>query len=79
MRRTGPVPCLSSDPAASCLASADRPWRPTPSSLPNRYPQSPYYRFYYGRPRIITDNSVRLPSPGGGGGRAREVSGSYIV
>ncbi len=47
MRRMEPVPRLFSDLAASCLASADRPWRRTSSSRPNRYPQRPYYRFYY--------------------------------
>ncbi|MGH3833461.1 MAG: hypothetical protein ACRDRS_24005 [Pseudonocardiaceae bacterium] len=59
-----PVPRLSSNPAASCLASADRPWRLTPSSRPDRCPQHPYYRFYYGRPRIVADNSARLPPLG---------------
>jgi hypothetical protein len=63
MRRMAPVPRLPSDPAASHLARADRPWRPTSSSQPDCCPQRPYYRFYYGRPRIIADNSARLPVP----------------
>jgi hypothetical protein len=63
MRRMAPVPRLPSDPAASRLARADRPWRPTSSSQPDCRPQRPYYRFYYGRPRIIADNSARLPVP----------------
>ena len=63
-----PLPRLSSHPAASCLAGADRPWRPTSSSRPHRYPQRPYYRFSYSRPRIVgrpgivAENSARLPA-----------------
>jgi hypothetical protein len=60
MRRMEPVPCLPSNPAASCLASADRPWRPTSSTLHDRYLQRLYYRFYYGRPRITADNRARV-------------------
>jgi hypothetical protein len=60
MRRMELVPCLPSGPVASCLASADRPWRPTSSSLQDRCSQRPYYRFYYGRPRITADNRARL-------------------
>jgi hypothetical protein len=53
-----PVPHLPSGPAASRLARADRPWRPTSSSLFDRCPQRAYYRFYYGRPRIVVDTKV---------------------
>lgn len=47
MRRMEPVPCLPSSPAASCLTRADHPWCPAPSSLSDRCPWRPYYRFYY--------------------------------
>jgi hypothetical protein len=29
------------------LARDDRPSRPTPSTLSERFPKRPYYRFYY--------------------------------
>jgi hypothetical protein len=45
----------------------------TSSSRPDRCPQRPYYHFYYGRPRILTDNSARPPSSGVPGGRVREA------
>jgi hypothetical protein len=61
MRRMEPVPRLSSGPAACNLARADRPWRPISSSRPDRSPQRPYYRFYYGRRRIVADSSACLP------------------
>ena len=64
MRRMAPVPHLPSGPAASRLARADRPWRPTSSSLFDRCPQRAYYRFYYGRPRIVVDTMVAVPSLG---------------
>jgi hypothetical protein len=64
MRRMAPVPCLPSDPSASRLSSANRPWCLTPSSLSCRCPQRPYYCFYYDRPWIISENSARLPSHG---------------
>jgi hypothetical protein len=47
MRRMAPVPRIPSGPTTSDLARADRPSRRTSSSLPNRFPQRPYYRFYY--------------------------------
>jgi hypothetical protein len=47
MRRMEPVPRVPSDPDMSHLASDDRPSRPIPSSLSDRFPQRPYYRFYY--------------------------------
>jgi hypothetical protein len=61
MRGMGTVPRLSSGPAASRLARADRPWCLTSSSRSDRCPQRPYYHFYYGRPRILSDNGARLP------------------
>ena len=72
-----PAPRLSSGPAASCLARADRPWHPTSSSRPNCYPQRPYYRFYYGRPGIIAGISTRLAALGVPVVRAGEISGSH--
>jgi hypothetical protein len=61
MRRMAPVPRLLSGPAASILARADRPWRPISSSPARPQPQRPYYRFYYGRRRIVADSGACLP------------------
>jgi hypothetical protein len=47
MRRMAPVPRIPSDPGMSYLAGDDRLSRPRPSSLFDRFPQRPYYRFYY--------------------------------
>jgi hypothetical protein len=58
--------------AASRLARADRPWRPTPSSLFDRCPQHPYYRFYTGGPRIVVDTMLAVPTPLGADGHVRE-------
>jgi hypothetical protein len=62
MRRMAPVPHLPSGPAASRLGRADRPWRSTSSSLFDRCPQRAYYRFYYGRPRIVVDTKSCPPT-----------------
>jgi hypothetical protein len=47
MRRMAPVPRVPSTPSVPYLARDDRPSRPTPSRLFDRFPQCPYYRFYY--------------------------------
>jgi len=60
IRRIAPVPRLPSGPRASRVARADRPWRLTWSSRPDLCPPRLYYRFHYGRPRVIADNSARL-------------------
>ena len=47
MRRMTPVPRIPSGPGMSYLARDDRPLRPIPSDPVHRFPQLPYYRFYY--------------------------------
>jgi len=62
MRRMAPVLRIPSDPSMSHLARDDRPSRRTSSSLSDRFPRRPYYRFYYG-PRIVAEDNARfLPS-----------------
>jgi hypothetical protein len=47
MRRMAPVPGIPLGPSMVALARDDRPSHPTPSSLSDRFPGRPYYRFYY--------------------------------
>jgi hypothetical protein len=47
MRRMAPVPRIPSCSSMSRLARQDRAWCPTLSMLSERFPQRPYYRFYY--------------------------------
>jgi len=70
--RTSGVAASLIGSAASRLARADRPWRPTPSSLFDRCPQHPYYRFYTGGPRIVVDTMLAVPTPLGADGHVRE-------
>ncbi len=65
MRRMEPVLHLPSGSTASCLARADRLWRPTSSGLLDRCLQRPYYCFYYRDPRIIADNGATISRTSG--------------